>query len=138
LAEESISKVLSQPPPFLKIYDYFGGQVFNAKRLYFSPINYPPPQTNNDMSSLNVYLCKGWTKLCHEFMVAAHEHGNPIVCNGSQKSNSDNRVIKCGVLYKLTRLSKAMQILEIINFGLPPSLMMGRTTKKMESMVRNA
>jgi hypothetical protein len=47
------------PPPQINICDYIGGQVFGAKRLYFSPAKYPPPTANVEMSFPNAHLCMG-------------------------------------------------------------------------------
>ena len=96
------STSITDPPPMVDICDYVGGQMYNVKRLYFSPTVYLPPTSASDMLSTNAHLCMGWVKLCRELMVAAHECGNPIVCNGSQKSNVNNRVFRCGMLYPLT------------------------------------
>ena len=45
-------------------------------------------------------------------MVAGHESRNPIVCNdyqkSNQRSNTNNRVFRCGQLYRTTRTFRAM------------------------------
>jgi hypothetical protein len=110
VAKVSATNLTTCPPQKINICDYIGGQVFGAKRLYFSPMKYPPPTAKVEMLSVNAQLCMGWTKLCQELMVAAHKNGNPVVCNGSQKSKSDNRGFRCGMLYRITRPSKAMEI----------------------------
>jgi hypothetical protein len=100
-------------PLLINICDYIGGQAFQYKRLIFFPINYPPPQTQNEMSSsILTNLCKGWMRLCRDLLVAGLEHGNPLVYNGSQKSNTNNRVFKCGVLYRSMRPSRAMEVFD--------------------------
>ncbi len=104
------STSITDSPPIVNICDYVGGQVYNAKRLYLSPTDYPPPTSTSDMLSSKAHLCMGWVKLCRKLIVAAHESGSPIVCNGSHKSNPDNRVFWCGMLYQLTRPPTAMQI----------------------------
>ncbi len=110
LGDATFSKV-NTVPPLINICDYIGWQAFQCKRLYFSPINYPPTQTQNEMSlSFLTNLCKGWTRLCRDLLVAGLEHGNTLVCNGSQKSNTNNRVFKCGVLYRSMRPSRAMEV----------------------------
>ncbi len=50
LSEVTSSK-LASTPPLIDICDYIGGQSFQCKRFYFSPINYPPPTSQTDMSS---------------------------------------------------------------------------------------
>ncbi len=64
------------------------------------------------MSSTNADLYKGWIKLCRDITVAGYDLRNPIVCNGSQKSNqnsnTNNCVFRCGQLYRTTRISRAM------------------------------
>jgi len=64
------------------------------------------------MSSTNADLYKGWIKLCRDITVAGYDLRNPIVCNGSQKSNqnsnTNNRVFRCGHLCRTTRTSRAM------------------------------
>ena len=55
------STSITDPPPMVDICDYVGGQVYNAKRLYFSPTClYPPPTSDRDMLSTNAHLCMGW------------------------------------------------------------------------------
>jgi hypothetical protein len=72
------------PPPC----DYLGGLMYPAIKLLFSPITYPPPPLDFQMSSSNT-TCTGWTALSRDLSLAAHESGNSIMCNGSQKSQQD-------------------------------------------------
>jgi len=109
-SSEVTSLKLASTLPLIDICVYIGGQVFQCKRIYFSPINNPPP--TSQMSSTNAELCKGWIKLCRDITVAGYGSRNPIVCNGSQKSNqnsnTNNCVFRCGQLYRTTRTSRAM------------------------------
>ena len=104
-------QILEDTPPMIDICDYLGGLMYPAIKLLFSPITYPPPQSNFQMSSSNT-TCTGWTALSRDLAVAAHEAGNSIMCNGSQKSQQDmycNRSFRCGIFHRTTRTS-AMEL----------------------------
>ncbi len=114
LTDASSPLPFPSPPPMLDICDFFGGQKYPTARLYFCKIKYPPPQSNEDMICREIdNKCPGWIDLKHDVMVAAHEAGNPIVCNGTQRSSSDNFnncFFKCRMLYRHTRPSRAMEL----------------------------
>ena len=90
-------------------------------RLHFSSTDYPPPKTTNeDMSTELALKSSGWANLSRDLITAAHNAGNSIICNGSQKSglgsggsNSTisistiftNKVVRCGTFYRKTRIS---------------------------------
>ena len=114
LTDASSPLPFPSPPPMLDICDFLGGQKYPTARLYFCIIKYPPPQSNEDMICREIdNKCPGWIDLKWDVMVAAHEAGNPIICNGTQRSSSDNfnnRFFKCGMLYRHTRPSRAMEL----------------------------
>jgi hypothetical protein len=64
IAKVTATMLTTYPTPQINICDYIGGQVFGAKRLYFSPTKYPPPTAKVEISSANAHLCMGWTKFC--------------------------------------------------------------------------
>jgi hypothetical protein len=79
----------------IDICDYLGGQMYPAVRLAFCPNTYKPPSSNDEMTSKNSESCNGWTDFLRDLSIAAHDAGNPIVSNGSQKSigrEKDNRI----------------------------------------------
>jgi hypothetical protein len=96
----------SSPPPMIDICDFLGGQKYLTMRLYFCRLKYPPPQSNENMICREKdSKCPGWIDLKCDVMVVAHEAGNPIICNGTQQSLSDNFnncFFKCGLLYHHT------------------------------------
>jgi hypothetical protein len=106
-------QILEDSPPMIDICDYLGGLLYPAIKLLFSPITYPPPKSNCQMlSTANSETCTGWTALSRDLAVAAHEAGNSIICNGSQKSHHDkncNRVFRCGTFHRTTQPS-AMEL----------------------------
>jgi hypothetical protein len=66
-----------------------------AVRLAFCPNTYKPPSSNDEMTSKNSESCNGWSDLWRDLSIAAHDAGNPIVSNGSQKSigrETDNHI----------------------------------------------
>ena len=105
-------QILEDPPPMIDTCDYPGGLIYPAIKLQFSPITYPPPKSNIEMSSSNSEACTGWTALSRDLAVAAHAAGNSIIWNGSQKSQQDmncNYVFKCGTFHRTTRTT-AMEL----------------------------
>ena len=98
----------------LDICDFLCGQKYPTARLYFCKIKYLPPQSNKDMICRETNnKCCGWIDIKCDVMVAAQEVGNPIICNGTKRSCSDNfnnRFFKCGMLCRHTRPSKAMEL----------------------------
>ena len=58
-------QILEDPPPMIDICDYLGGLLYPASiELLFSPITYPPPKSNCQMSSTaNSETSTGWTAL---------------------------------------------------------------------------
>ena len=70
---------------------YLNGQQSDVKRLYFSPIDYPPPQADNSkMPSASFVELK---KLIEK---RAFEYNTPIICNGGHC----NRTFNCGHCYR--------------------------------------
>ena len=110
-------KLLEDPPSMIDIGDYLGGQMYPATKLLFSPIIYPPPKPNWEMSLLNSETCTGWTALSRDLAVAAHEASTSIICNGSLKLNGTNcnRAFRCGTFHRSTRTS-SMELTEDCQF----------------------
>ena len=82
--------------------------MYPSVRLEFCNVTYPPPHSNDDMSSINAHKCTGWTDLSRDLAVAAHGAGHAFFCNGSQKSSNrmkHNRVFRCGSFHRATRTS---------------------------------
>jgi hypothetical protein len=73
----------SVPLSLIDISDYLGGQKYPARRLSFCPTTYPPPTLDEEMTSRKSPC---WCDLSRALGTAAHEAGNPIILNGSQKS----------------------------------------------------
>ena len=97
----------------IDICNYLGGLKYPAIRLNFCHVTYPPPTSNEEMSSnKGHHQCTGWTDLSRDLAVAAHGAGHSIICNGSQKSNNNsknNHVFRCGSFHRATRTT-AMDI----------------------------
>ena len=83
---ELTNNILSTPLPLIDICHFLGGNKYPAIRLHFSSSDYPPPKTNEDMSSDLAIKCSGWADLCRDLMTAAHHAGYGIICNSSQRS----------------------------------------------------
>ncbi len=69
--------------------------MYPAARLAFCPNTYKPPSSNDEMTSKNSESCNGWMDLQRDLSIAAHDAGNLVVSNWSQKSigrETDNRI----------------------------------------------
>jgi hypothetical protein len=102
----------------IDICNFLGGQMYPAARLAFCPNTYKPPSSNDEMTSKNFESCNGWTDLQRDLSIAAHDAGNPIVSNGSQKSigrETDNCIFRCGIFYQSARTS-AMESSDLAHY----------------------
>ena len=93
----------SVPLSLIDISDYLGGHKYPARRLSFCPTTYPPPTSDEEMTSRK---SPGWCDLSRALGTAAHEAGNPIILNGSQKSSNlqhCNRVFWCASFHRTSR-----------------------------------
>jgi hypothetical protein len=86
--DQPCTSPLGNTPSKIDLCDYLGGQMYPAARLAFCPNTYKSPSSNDEMTSKNSESCNGWMDLHRDLSIAAHDAGNPIVCNGSQQSTS--------------------------------------------------
>lgn len=110
------SQMFDAPPLDGDLCDYLNGQQRQVKRLYLSPLLYPPPKTNDDMKifitkdgkkSCN---CQGWIDLKRDIETSALDKGNPVISNGSNGASNLNRVFKCPSCGRSSRNSTAMAV----------------------------
>ena len=66
----------------IDICDYLGGHKYPASRLVFCPIKYPPPSSNDKMTSKTSDQFIGWSDLRRDLLVSSFSAGNPIISNG--------------------------------------------------------
>ena len=109
-------QMFNDPPVDGDICHYLNGQQRKVKRLYLSPLLYPPPKSNDDMKTIitkegkKSCNCQGWDDLKRDIETSAFDQGNPVVSNGSNGASNLNRVFKCPSCGRYSRKSTAMKV----------------------------
>jgi hypothetical protein len=91
-----IPHLLSGPATKIDICDYLCGQFPSAKRLYFDPKKYPPPNGKTSFTNIeNDDKYDVWTNLKRDLFTSAYECGSAVVSNGASKNDKASRSVCC-------------------------------------------